>query len=330
MHGKYYDNKKIMPLDLYKKIINETSAYENPNERTKAVIYSSSGEPLVNPEINSFIEYTNKKGIDQALITNGTALSRKNIMETILDNVFWARVSLNAGTPETRSYIHGTAASDYSNVLNSLSKLGNLKQQKNSSCQLGAQIVVSEDNVDEIILATKNARETGIDYFQIKPVIFHPKDGRPQLNVDFWDRVVNDSKEAKDMYGTDNFEIFIKMDQFDAIRQKDLDMGAYSHCLNAFSPIIEADGSVYHCSQTRGIGSNKMGDLSKQSFREIWESNLRKIMFMGINKDECQPICRCHPNNKVLTELIERGITSTQIKNLDAIKKQGGCGSNFI
>ena len=276
------------------------------------------------------MKYTNEKGIDLALITNGTALSRKNTIETILDNVAWTRISLNAGTPETRSFIHGVPKSDYTNVLNSLTKMANLRYIQESNCQIGAQIVVSEDNVDEIVLATKNVKDTGIDYFQIKPVVFHPEDGRPQLNVDFWNHAAENAMKAKEMFESGDFDVFVKTDQFDAIRKKGYDRDAYPECLTAFCPIIEADGSIYHCSQTRGLGGSRMGDLSEQSFEEIWESETRKKIFMDIDVEECQPICRCHPNNKVLTELIEEGITDSLKDNLEAIKKQGGCGSNFV
>jgi len=208
--------------------------------------------------------------------------------------------------------------------------MANLKAKNKNKCQIGAQIVVCEENINEITLATGNVKNTGIDYFQIKPVIFHPQDGRPQLSIDFWNYAMEISEDAKDKHETDQFDVFIKTDQFDGVRKDGLDRDAYPHCLDTFSPIIEADGKVYHCSQTRGIGKNEMGNLNEQSFKEIWESDLRKKMFMGINVKDCQPLCRCHPNNKILYQLSEEGITQSLKENLDAIIKNGGCGSNFI
>lgn len=329
MHGRYYNNGQNMSLPLYKKIIDEVSSYE-PDKKAKGMIFSSSGEPTINPNIIDFIQYTKQKGIDVALITNGSALGKKGLIESIVKDVTWTRISLNAGSPEKRAEIHGVAINDYLRVINSLSKLSEKKKEIGSNCNIGAQIVVTEINYNEIDSACRDVKNTGIDYFQIKPVVFHPLDGREQLPASFWENVLKSSEEVKRKYEDKNFNVFIKDDQFSAIMKPDHDKSAYDTCTSLFFPIIEADGKVYHCSQTRGIDSLELGDLNKQTFKEIWESKKRMEVIKNIDIGKCQPVCRCHSNNKLLTHLVDKGYTSDlRIKTEDLIRS-GGQSPNFV
>jgi len=329
MHGTYYNNGVDMPLPLYQKLIDEVSSY-GEDERTKGVIFSSSGEPLMQPEIVEFMRHTKQRGVDVALITNGSGFGRKGLIEAIAEDVSWVRVSLNAGTPETRAKIHGVGPADYRNVLGSLSRLSDKKRETGSSLNIGAQIVVTEENREEIALACRDVKNAGADYFQIKPVVFHPQDGREQLSAEFWGRVLEESEQAKEIHQDSGFDVFVKYDQFHAIMKPDHDRSAYDTCRAVFFPIVEADGKVYHCSQTRGLDSMELGDLNGQSFREIWESEKRKKIVEGIDLAKCQPVCRCHANNAHLRYFAERGYTPDLKRRVEDLKSVGGRSPNFV
>ena len=58
-------------------------------------------------------------------------------------------------------------------------------------------------------------------------------------------------------------------------------------------PCIGADGSLWVCPNTRMI--RKLGDLNKESFREIWEC--RPVQFVG---EDCRIACRNHELNRTL------------------------------
>lgn len=329
MHGRYYNNSKNMPFSMYKKLIDEVSSYEL-DKRTKGMIFSSSGEPTLNPKIVDFIHYTKEKGIDVALISNGSALRKEGLIEAIVQDVNWTRISLNAGSPKKRAEIHGVSIKDYHQVLKSLSKLSVRKKEIGSKVNIGAQIVVTERNHKEIDSACRDVRNTGIDYFQIKPVVFHPLDGRDQLSREFWEKVLTNAEEVAKKYGDKNFDVFVKCDQFSAIMKPDHDKSAYNTCLSLFFPIIEADGKVYHCSQTRGIDSLELGDLNKQTFKEIWDGEKRKEIIKRIDIDKCQPVCRCHANNKLLTHLVTKGYTPDLQKRAEDLMTKGGYSPSFV
>lgn len=316
MHGNYYNVKSMMSLELYQKFIDEIK--ELSQERPTGMIYSASGESLTNPDIIEFIKYTNKKGIDQALITNGTSLGKKGIIEAILKDVSWTRISLDSGTPETRKKIHGV--DDFEHVLENLTQLATKKREMRSSTHIGAQIVVTPVNYLEIIEATHKVSLTGIDYFQIKPVVYHPMDHKPQESKELWEKVIKLSESARDMYErpkdheSGRFDVWIKYDQFEAIMKPDHDKNAYGVCRAIFYPIIEANGDVFHCSQTRGMSEFNIGNINEQSFEEIWHSRKRKETLKNIDIMKCQPVCRCHWMNKLLDSVMnEKKLKETKM-----------------
>lgn len=295
MHRSYYDAKAMMSFEFYKKILDELKELD-----VKGMIFSSSGEPLTNPQILDFISYTKKVGIDLAVVTNGTALHREKIIEAIVRDLMWIRVSLDAGTKETRARIHGIGLNDFERVLDSLKMLAEEKTKTGSGCNIGSQIVVTEENWWEVYEATRKVKETGIDYFQIKPVVFHPRNNKAQLSCEFWITAMKLIEAAKQDFEDEKFNVFVKYDQFEAIMSENHEKSAYNKCRAVFFPVIEASGKVYHCSQTRGLPEFEIGDLNKNSFREIWESEQRKKVLANIDVSKCQPVCRCHWLNKML------------------------------
>lgn len=295
MHRNYYDAEAVMDFKLYKRIIDELKELE-----VRGMVFSSSGEPLTNPEIIDFIIYTKEAGIDVALVTNGTALQRPGLIEAIAKDLTWTRISLDAGTSETRAKIHGVGVEDFPRVLQSLRMLAEEKEKVNSSCHIGAQMVVTQDNWWEVYEATRFVRNSGIDYFQIKPVVFHPKDGVRQLPRRFWETALLLINATKRDFENERFDVFVKYDQFGAIMAPDYEKSAYSKCRANFFPVIEATGKIYHCSQKRGLPDFELGDLTTTSFKEIWHSERRKKIIENIDVSACQLVCRCHWLNKML------------------------------
>lgn len=321
MHGSYfnqrkseYDVKAIMSMEMFTHLIDEVTSLEpfsGTDANTKGLIFSSSGEALTNPNIVEMIRYARGKGLELAFITNGSALlTVTGAIEAIVDNVAWTRTSLDAGTPETRKKVHGVGIDDYEKVLEGLRELVRLKKDRRSMCEIGAQIVVTPENWREIIPACGRVKETGADYFQIKPVVYHPADGKEQEPNEFWRKVEEIAVSAEQTYedlAERRFRVIIKDDQFEAIMAPGHDRAAYPRCLANFFPIIEADGHVFYCSQTRGMPEFELGDLTRQTFREIWEGQRRRNVMESIDVKKCQPVCRCHADNKLLQEFLTGG-----------------------
>jgi radical SAM protein with 4Fe4S-binding SPASM domain len=245
------------------------------------------------------MEYTKGNGVDIAVITNGSIIREKDITPAVTCST-WMRVSLDAGTSETRRKIHRTTETDFDDTLENLRRLAKKKKELGAKVQLGSQIALCPENAHEIYEVARVSKECGIDYTQIKPVVFHPQSRDSQLERDFFLNALARARETRDKLQDDRFQVYVKEDQFGAILAPDYERSAYAKCYANFFPIIEANGIMYYCSQTRGLPDFALGDLNKNSFREIWESDRRKKIFRSIDIMKCQPICRCHPINKAL------------------------------
>jgi cyclic pyranopterin phosphate synthase len=292
--AKPYPDNSIMEFAFYKRILDECIPLG-----VKSVILSGSGEPFMNPEISQFIEYTKQSGVDIAIITNGSIIRERDILAAV-SCATWIRVSLDAGTSETRRLVHRTAENDFENTLENLRRMAAAKKRLHTSVQLGSQIALCPENVHEIFEVARVSKECGIDYVQIKPVIFHPKSSDSQLERDFFLNALSVARHAREKLEDDGFKVYVKEDQFGAILAENYEVGLYKKCYANFFPIVEANGLIYYCSQTRGLPQFALGDLKKNTFREIWESEQRKGVNRSIDITKCQPICRCHPINKVL------------------------------
>jgi MoaA/NifB/PqqE/SkfB family radical SAM enzyme len=282
-----------MSPETYRTFVDEITSYD-PIRRAKSMIFSASGEPTANPAIVELIKYTRKRNLDLSLVTNGWGWvnrdRRPGLVDAVLENVYWTRTSLNAGTAETRRKIHGV--NDFEKVLDGLAYLAERKKETGSRTQIGAQIVVTEDNIDEISLACLKVKATGIDYMQIKPVTHNTPDPTAQLSADFMENAVLLSEAAENLHEGDGFKVITKRDQFEVMARPDLGIGSFDRCRGTFFPIIEADGSVYHCSQTRGKLAFKFGNINDSTFEEIWGSDERVAVIEAIDVRRCQPVCR--------------------------------------
>ena len=292
--SKPYPDNSIMKFSFYKRILDECITLG-----IKSVILSGSGEPFMNPEISQFIVYTKQSGVDIAVITNGSVIREPDILAAV-SSATWIRVSLDAGTSQTRQRVHRTTKNDFDNTLENMRRMAAAKKSLNASVQLGAQIALCPENVHEIFEVARISKECGMDYVQIKPVIFHPRSSDSQLERDFFLNALSVAHDTRGKLQDDGFKVYVKEDQFGAILADNHEVGLYQQCYANFFPIIEANGLVYYCSQTRGLPEFALGDLNKNSFREIWEGERRQRINQSIDVAKCQPICRCHPINKAL------------------------------
>jgi cyclic pyranopterin phosphate synthase len=292
--AKAYPDSSIMKFPMYRGVIDELIPLG-----LKSVILSGSGEPFINREISEFIRYPKKNGVDIAIITNGSMIREEDIVPAV-SSATWIRVSLDAGTSQTRQRVHRTPENDFDDTLRNMRRMAAAKKSLNSRAHLGSQIAVCHENIHEIFEVARISKDCGIDYTQIKPVILHPQSSPTQLEREFYEEALSRARATREKLEDERFKVYVKEDQFGGVLAPGYEKGAYRRCYANFFPIIEANGLVYYCSQTRGLPQFALGDLKKNSFREIWESENRKRINESIDVMQCQPICRCHPINKAL------------------------------
>jgi hypothetical protein len=80
----------------------------------------------------------------------------------------------------------------------------------------------------------------------------------------------------------------------------------YRKCnVHHFAPQIGGDMKVYLCCHTIGWEKYCLGDLTKNSFAEIWHSEQRKSVYEGIDYRDCATPCSMGSVNNFLHKFEE-------------------------
>ncbi len=269
----------------------------------KSIMYAGEGEPFLHPKMVSVIEHTKESGIDVALTTNGVLL-RKEIVERVLINTEWIKVSINGGTRDTYAKIHQSKPDDFDKVIENLSFAAKIKKNKGYKCVLGMQLVLLPENHHEVVSLAKLARDIGMDYLVIKPYSQHPQSKTNQYSTIQYSDFEYLSDEL-DKVNSDNFNVVFRSN---AMGKWDNNHRNYEHCLALpFWSYIDAGGNVWGCSIYLGDNRFKYGNIYERSFKDIWESKARQDSLCWVegklDVSRCRVNCRMDEINRYLWEL---------------------------
>ncbi len=268
----------------------------------KSVSLVGTGEPLLHKDIVKIIYGIKAIGLDLAIYTNGAKLSKKGIMDAVLDCCTWIRMSFNAATPEEHDKIHQVKG-DFDIIVENVRQILKLRNERRQTFPtVGAQFVAYEENYGSIYKAGKLWKEVGADYFSIKPMYRQEKNQyNPPVLEDY---CVAESLMLKTLKLADNkFQVYAKFEQFKEVLAQDTKRG-YGKCYgHAFSSALLADGNFYLCGNLHSEDRYSFGSIYNGNFKEIWHSEKRKKVIESINFHECPVRCRNHPLNLILWDL---------------------------
>lgn len=269
----------------------------------KSIMYAGEGEPFLHKDMTELILHTKRSGIDVALTTNGTLMTRA-ISEKILDAVEWIKVSCNAGTPETYAKIHRTKPDQFTKVIRNLEDAAALRCRSSSRCTLGIQIVLLPDNCDEVETLVRLSRDIGLDYVVVKPYSQHPK-SQTETYKDIRYRQYEGLAETLERYNTDAFQAVVRLLTMD---QWDRQSRSYERCYAlSFWSYLDAGGNVWGCSNFLGNDRFNYGNIYEETFAQIWEGERRMQCMRWVenelDSDACRVNCRMDKINQYLWEL---------------------------
>ena len=104
--------------------------------------------------------------------------------EQIIPYLSWIRFSVDAGTPETYSEVHGTKKEDFQKALRNIEYSVKLKQENNLPVTIGVQVLLTNKSLNEIHQLAQIVKEIDADNIQIKPYSHHPA-SKNDLSFDF-------------------------------------------------------------------------------------------------------------------------------------------------
>jgi MoaA/NifB/PqqE/SkfB family radical SAM enzyme len=300
--------KDSIPLDRAERIIDELGEFG-----VRAITFSGGGEPLVYGEekVLALMERARSHGMDCALITNGSLLRSTQF----LDLCQWIRVSLDGYDADTFARFHGRNDKEFKKVCDNLQAICSHK----TDCTVGAGFLTDRESVQrrDFWKMSKFCSEQfpGLAYCQFRPLVNNMvadpslTGGYEGFSQQEHSDILLAYREAREAFGRSDFKVVLSGGKYTALAQKDFGR-TYSSCHAHFlEAVVGADSKVYICCHGQGIEAYCLGDLSEDSFQEVWESQRAKEVYESINpSSHCPPACRLHQQNALLQDLTE-GVT---------------------
>jgi len=289
--SSYFQNsdKKSISKETAFRIIRELS-----DAKVRGLIFTGGGEPLCNAHTVDAVRLARERGLDVGFITNGALLTDRDA-ETLLECCSWIRISLDASNEEIFAKIHGMGGGEYKKVLENIRLLSGIKKKKGLGCTIGVGYLTCEDTVSGMTEAAKICAGLGVDYLQFRPMQIH-RGGR----FDYHWADVNGRIEESLKYSHDGYKVLYSKHKYDMM--KDPKFGRnYGKCYGCqFATVISASGKMYICCHLRGYDKYCIGDLNKNSFKDIWNSEQREKAAKNIDFKDCIPLCRDNTFNQIL------------------------------
>jgi len=268
----------------------------------KSLLYAGEGEPLLHPDIKKFIVYSKNSGIDVGLFTNGQLL-REELAEAILPFLTFVRFSFNAGTKENYAEIHKVKPEVFERVVANIKKASEIKERESLGVGIGVQYVLLPENVDCLIDAVKTLKDTGIDYFVIKPFVqqSHLQSYRigAQLDLSNIEDILNEAES----FSSENFMVIARRESFEGYGKR-----TYKHCYGtSFVSVLNSAGDIATCLPYWDKDDFILGNIYKSAYRDIWlggrREKIKGYLENELNVQECPPNCRPNAINEFLWEI---------------------------
>ncbi|MCL2115315.1 MAG: radical SAM protein [Methanobrevibacter sp.] len=303
------DKKNTFDIELLDDLITDLKKLE-----VKGIDITGGGDPLCHKEIDKIIS-SFAESFNVGLVTNGYELNKENDLErkkelrkTILSSCTWCRISVDAGSQEVYSIMHGDKPHiKFNDIVKKIEILAKEKIAMESETTLGISFLLTPYNFLDLIKSISIFREIkGIDYFQVKPIVISPFE-RSKEGIIFWDKRLFELLTVIKSYETESFKIFTLSYKFsDMLLSEDSGL-PFTKCWgHPFYPTIAADGSILVCCHMLlNLLDNKKigvyGKISKnEGFYELWNRHSRFEEGDNIHVRLCPCNCKLSETNKVL------------------------------
>lgn len=257
----------------------------------KAVTFSGGGEPLLYPYIEEAMEAVLNAGIDLSVITNGSLLTGKKA--ELLSEAKWVRVSQESGCSETYSKIRGVRQEIYDELCENIK---NFAKAKNTNCELGINFVVGPDNYKEVYQAGKLMQELGCNHIKYTALMSNDAE---KMHAPFKKDVILQIHRLLEE-NTGSFKII-------NLYESDFNSNAvfgrnYGNCaVKDFVTVIAANSKIYYCHDKAYLSEGEVGDISQETFKDIWFSEETTRRFREFNpKVTCRHHCVYDDRNEMM------------------------------
>ena len=269
--------------------------------RSMALIGES--EPLLNPAVYEAIVTGKNAGVNISLGTNGILFDSGRDGEEALEHLTWLRFNISAASYEAYCKIHGSK--DFNTAIEKIKHCVNIKRKNNLDVTIGLQMVLTANNYNQVVSLADIGKQMGVDYLVVKQCS-DTQNGLLGFYNDLskYNEFTEVLKQAEDK-STDKYKVIIKWNMINNKGKRN-----YNRCLGVpFLLYSSGDGRLYPCGMFFDIEEKdfRIGDLTKNSFKEIIQSERYQYIIEKVKKinvhTKCYANCRTHFINEFLWKL---------------------------
>lgn len=268
----------------------------------RSMMFAGEGEPLLHKDIRLFIRTAKEYGIDVSMTTNGS-LGNYELWKDILPHLTWLRFSIDAGTPEVYSKVHGVSMSSFERTINSIKDALAVKKELQLNVTIGVQYLIIGENLNDIENALGLFSGIKMDYFSLKPFSFNPKMLKKRDEL-YTAGTIEHIRQIVDSYnGILGMSIVFREDAMGKYMCREQ---LFEHCYALpFGGYISSKGDFYTCKEFIGDERFKTGNIYEDDMEKVFfgEQRMKSIRYgekeLTIGA-ECRTNCRMARINEFL------------------------------
>ncbi|HOG82730.1 MAG TPA: radical SAM protein [Smithellaceae bacterium] len=252
--------------------------------------FCGGGEPTLYRQLDNIITYGRQLGFSIGLLTNGSHV-RGKLAQTIARELSYVRISLDAATANTYTLTKRPAGADFNTIITQIRNLIRLRHQAKSQLLISIKFLVSKMNRHDIPAVFDLAGDLQVDSLQFKAL----RQSTAKLTPRQQHLVATQINSLKAAHP--DLKVLGGVDK----------LTARCRCwITPLQTVIDAKGDVFLCCyylhrRTRHC----IGNIYKNTFREIWEGPRHKRAIADIRPVECNLFdCRFIHYMKVLDPLL--------------------------
>lgn len=255
----------------------------------KSVTWTGGGEPTLHPSFDNIVRYAAGLGLEQGMYTHGGHINPERA-QLIKDMFTWVFISLDECTPE--SYAKSKGVNRFDKAIEGIWNL----VKADGKATIGVGFLLHKDNWRDTHKMVNLGRSLDVDYVQFRPTILYQQDapGEVAENTNW----ITNAMAHLNAYQRDPF-VIADLDRFAMYR--DWNGHGYSTCFwSALQTVITPNGMVWRCTNKREHPSALLGDLTVDSFADIWQRSGGPCTVDA----ECRILCRGHIANLPLQTIM--------------------------
>jgi len=279
----------------------------------KGIILIGGGEPLAHPKSGEVIRICGENDVSIGITTNGSFVHR--FIDEISEFSNWTRFSMDAGSNEMFSILRPTKSgrSKFDKIISNMNLLSKTKKGKmgySFLIQTKADGIGIESNIKEIYNAAVIAKDSGCDYFEVKPT-YEYRNGVNHALMKHEQYLMDEAREEilrLDDLEDENFSVIQAINLEASLSGiQEIQIQEYKKCPSTYLRTLVTPSGLFVCPYWRGKDKMNLGSVKENSFAEVWQGKQRSDVMNRLNATiDCNFHCLRNATNNTIHEISKK------------------------